>query len=439
LHTEASHRFERGVDPNAIPDASLRCAQLMIDLAGARVTGPMTDVYPEPIPPAKVPLRPARTRVMLGVNIPREEQGRILGALGLRVAEPPSPGDSFEVTVPTARPDLTRECDLIEEIARVYGYDRVPATVPDLHAAPGPSGDRVGDAVREALRGQGLDEVVTYAFVSPAGLQLLQPETAPLRIQNPLREEQSAMRTTLALGLLHALQRNVTRGTTDVRLFEIGEVFHPRGGRELPEERRRVAGLLAGQADGWLRPGQPLGVFDIKGVVEELLAALGHTGAYAPSRATWLHPGVQASVSVGGRPVGHLGELHPELQRKLGLETRALVFELDLEALGEAPWPRAQELPRFPAVTRDLSFFVAAERTAGEIRKILDGLRDPLCVAVDVLEDYREAGKVPSGQKGMLWSFTYRAADRTLTDAEVQTLHSALVEKLKVALPVTLR
>jgi phenylalanyl-tRNA synthetase beta chain len=439
LHTEASHRFERGVDPNASVDASLRCAQLMIELAGARLTGPMTDVYPEAIVPAIVPLRPARTRVMLGVNIAREEQARILGALGLRVAEPPSPGDRFDVTVPTARPDLTRECDLIEEIARVYGYDRVPATVPDLHAAPGPSGDRVGDAVRDALRGLGLDEVVTYAFVSPGGLSLLQPEIAPLRIQNPLREEQSAMRTTLVLGLLNALQRNVTRGSTDVRLFELGEIFLPRGPRELPEERRRVAGLLSGQADGWLRRGQALDLFDAKGAVEELLGALGHIGVFAPSRAAWLHPGVQAGVSVGGRLVGHLGEVHPDLQRKLGLEVRALVFELDLEALGEAPWPKAQELPRFPAVTRDLSFFVAAERTAGEIRKVLDELRDPLCVAVDVLEDYREAGKVPAGQKGMLWSFTYRAADRTLTDAEVQSLHAALVERLQAALPVTLR
>jgi phenylalanyl-tRNA synthetase beta chain len=435
LHTEASHRFERGVDPNAVTDAARRCAQLMIDLAGARIVGPMTDVYPEPMRPVALSLRPARTRALLGVDIPTEEQARILGGLGLTVTA----GDPLQVTVPTARPDLTREVDLIEEIARVYGYDRIPSRVPNLTAAPGPSGDRLGETLRDALRGLGLDEVVTYAFVSPTGLQQLLPELEPLRIQNPLREEQSAMRTTLLLGLLNALQRNVARGQTDVRIFELGEVFHARKPGELPEERRRVAAVLAGQASGWLRPEGPLDVFDVKGVVEELLLSVGHRGSFEPGRERHLHPGVQATVTIGGRPVGWLGEVHPELVRKLGVEARPFAFEIDLGLLGEAAWPTLTELPRYPAVTRDLSFFVDEGRTAGEIRKMFDQLRDPLCVDVQVLEDYREAGKVPPGHKGMLWSFTYRAPDRTLTDTEVQTAHTRLVERFQAAVPVTLR
>jgi phenylalanyl-tRNA synthetase beta chain len=196
---------------------------------------------------------------------------------------------------------------------------------------------------------------------------------------------------------------------------------------------------MAGHKDGWLRPGAPLDFADLKGVVEELLAALGHTADFQPGREKHLHPGVQAAVLIAGQVVGHLGELHPDLARALGVEATPFVFELALDEIGEAGWPRVQELPRFPSVTRDLSFFVAADRHAREIEALLAKLRDPLCVEVRVLEDFRDPGKVPAGHKGMLWSFTYRASDRTLTDAEVQTLHSSLTERLKAALPITLR
>jgi len=436
LHTEASHRFERGVDPEGALDASRRCAQLFQELAGARMVGHPVDLYPRPIAPARVTLRPARTRALLGVEIADAEQARILTALGMTVTEK---GGVLEATVPTRRPDLTREVDLIEEIARLYGYDRVPATVPDLTAAPGPSGDRVGQRVRDALRGLGLDEVVTYAFIAPSVLQTLRPSPSPLRLANPLREEQSAMRTTLLGGLLGALQRNVARGQTEVRLFEVGEIFLPRPGSELPDERRQVAGVLAGHQDGWLRSGAPLDYSDTRGVVEELLAALGVVADFEPSRESHLHPGVQARVLSGTRALGHVGELHPDVARALGIEARPFVFELGLDELGDAGWPRVAELPRFPSVTRDLSFFVGAERPAREIGALLQTLRDPLCVEVRVLEDFRDPGKVPPGQKGMLWSFTYRASDRTLTDAEVQAMHDLLTERLKAALPITLR
>jgi phenylalanyl-tRNA synthetase beta chain len=435
LHTEASHRFERGVDPEGVLDAARRCAQLLQELAGARVVGHPVDLYPKPIPSLRVTLRPARTRALLGVDVSTDEQARILQSLGLGVERN---GEALEVTVPTRRPDLTREVDLIEEVARLHGYDRVPATVPDLTAAPGPSGDEVGERARDALRGLGFDEVLTYAFVSPSTLALLEPKLPPLRLENPLREEQSAMRTTLWAGLLAALERNLARGQSEVRLFEIGEVFFPQQAH-LPREERRVAGVLAGHGDGWLRPGAPLDLFDAKGAVEELLAALGHRADFEPSREPSLHPGVQARVLVGDRIAGHLGELNPELARKLGLEARPLLFELALDALTAAGRPVLEELPRFPSVTRDLSFFVAADKNAREIRKLFDQLRDVLCVEVRLLEDFRDPGKVPAGQKGMLWSFTYRAPDRTLTDAEVQALHASLLERLSKALPITPR
>ena len=432
LHTEASHRFERGVDPDGAPWASRWCAQLVDELAGGATTPHrMLDVYPRPMAPREVALRLARTRALLGADVPDAEQERILAALGL---DPVKRGESLIARVPPRRPDLTREVDLIEEIARVRGYDSIGATLPRLESVPAAPGSRTSERARDALMGLGFDEVVTYALVAPERLRAFGVENF-LRIANPIREELSAMRTTLIAGLTGALERNLLRGVADVKLFEVGEVFLPTGGA-MPDERRRVAGVLAGRADGWLRPGAELDLFDVKGAVEELLSALGHAADYEAGAEPWLHPGAQARVTVGDRPIGALGELHPDLARALGLEVRALVFELDLASLGPAPAQALTELPRFPAVTRDLSFFIAAHVTAREIARAIAAARDPLCAEFRVVEDYREPGKVPAGKKGMLWSFTYRAPDRTLTDAEVQALHDALRARLQQSLQI---
>jgi phenylalanyl-tRNA synthetase beta chain len=388
----------------------------------------MTDVYPARIEPQRIALRAQRTRALLGLDVPTGRQEELLAALGLEVQRA---GDTLHTRVPTRRPDLTREVDLIEEVARLEGYDRAPATIPSLRAAPGRSGDELRTRAADALRGLGFDEIVTYAFISRAANAAIDSDAKPLTIANPIREEQAAMRTSLVPGLLAALERNLARGVDDVKLFELGEVFIPTSA-QLPDERRRVAGLLAGRSDGWLKTGARFDFFDANGAVGELLAALGHRADFVPSRRAWLHPGVQAAIVVGDREVGVVGELHPDLGR-------GFVFEIDLATLGRAPAPRIEEPPRFPQVVRDLSFFVAAEKSAREISALFDEIKDPLCVAVDVLEDYREAGRVPAGQKGMLWSFTYRAADRTLTDAEVQAAHERLLSRLRERLPVTPR
>jgi phenylalanyl-tRNA synthetase beta chain len=439
LHSEASHRFERGVDPNHVLEAAHRCAQLFGELAGAHATAAATDVYPKKIAPKQLTLRVARTQAILGEAIAGEAQARYLSSLGLssELAE-----DVIQVEVPTRRPDLTREIDLIEEVARLHGYDRLAPTLPSLRTPPPPMpGDAlkaVVESARDALRGLGLEEMVSYHFVPPALLQQLSaPE--PVRVANPLREEQSAMRTTLAAGLLLALSRNLSRGAGDVRLFEVGDVFLPRQrGADVKSdtglyEERRIAGIICGHRASWLQPGAPLEFFDLKGIVAELLAQLGATASYTRSAVPWLHPGVQAQVG----DLGVVGELHPDLARALELPEGVFLFELRLPKAGTTPV--MQELPRFPAIVRDLSFFVAEEMAAQEIADTIARLRDPLCVEVQVLEDYREPGKVPVGQKGMLWSLTYRSPDRTLTDAEVETLHQSLREKLRSALPIQIR
>lgn len=432
LHTEASHRFERGTDPGGCADVARHLASTVLALAGGQVASALTDVYPRPIAPKTIDLRPARTEAILGAALPRDRQARLLAAVGLDAVD--QGAGHIRVTVPTFRPDLTREIDLVEEIARLHGYDRVTPTLPRLAEPPGPMrdlDDQRNDAARDALRGLGLDEVVSYAFVGPHhGRPFADGELPHVRIANPLREEQSVMRRSLLPGLCLALQRNLSRGTPDVRIFEVGAIFVPVAGRELPDERWGAAGLLHGHGEGWLKPGAPLDFFDIKGVVEELLRALGHAPRLEPAaRAPGLHPNIAARIVVGDTNVGVAGELHPAAARALGVEGRPLVFELDLQAL---PPPRpivVAELPRFPSVTRDLSFFVDEAVPAARISALVERLRAPLLVDVRVLEDYR-GDKRPAGKKGMLWSFTYRAPDRTLTDAEVQPLHDELVARL---------
>jgi phenylalanyl-tRNA synthetase beta chain len=409
--------------------------------AGGRIGSSLADAYPRPIAPATVTLRPGRTDALLGFITKVDRQVALLEAIGVDAVD--EGAGTLRAVVPTSRPDLTREVDLIEEIARLHGYDHVPATLPRLDQPPGPmrdADDVRNDAARDALRGVGLDEVVTYGFVGPATLRAFGgDETRWVRVTNPLREEQSVMRTTLLPGLCGALARNLSRDQPDVRIFEVGGIFRMTPGHHHPaEERWSVAGLLHGRADGWLKPGAALDFYDVKGAVAEMLEALGHTATWQASHEAWLHPGIQSEIRVAGAVVGYAGQLHPQAAKALALPAAPLVFELDLQALPPPAAVVAAELPRFPAVSRDLSFFVDEAVTARALGEAIERARSPLCVDVRVLEEYR-GDKRPTGKKGMLWSFTYRAPDRTLTDAEVQKLHDELVTALAAAFPIDRR
>ncbi len=441
LHTEASHRFERGCDPNIVAHVS--------DVTTPRIgrpAGMRTDVYPKKISPRTIALRPARTESLLGCEIPTARQREWLSRIGLTVS---GSSDKLDVTVPTYRPDLEREIDLIEEIARLEGYEKIPVTVPRLQVVPEPMESSTSERVRDLCAGLGLDEIVTYGFVSPKQIAALgfpndTPEARPIRIANPIREEQSVMRTTLMVGQLLTLERNQKRGASDVRIFEVGQRFLPSAQKDavLPTERRMLTATLAGRNGGWLKPGAELDFFDVKGLVEELLDSLGHSAQFVQPQdetVSWLHPRIFARIEIGDLFVGVIGEVHSRVLKHFEIEGRAFAFEIDLDSIHVAPPAVSQDLPRFPAVTRDLSFFIDAEVSAQKIRQTFQTIVDPLCREVRVIEDYREAGKVPTGKKGMLWSFTYRAPDRTLTDAEVQAAHDKLVGKLKETLVVELR
>jgi phenylalanyl-tRNA synthetase beta chain len=452
LHTEASYRFERGTDPNLVDEASARAARLMAELGGGRVCPGLLDAYPHPVAPARVTLRMSHVRRLLGLELAPGRVGELLGAIGLTVA-PAAPG-TLAVTVPTFRPDLTREADLCEEIVRLHGLDAIPATIPLTARAPRASGDPVVERTRDVLAAAGLDEIISLGFTASRKLAaLLAPEEeqewrttgtwpsgrAPVTVRNPLREDDSVMRTSLLPGLLDALRLNRDRGSTEVRLFEVGTVFLPRADAALPDERRTVAGIVAGTRDAWLAEGEPVDFYDAKGAVERVAALLGlDLTLVAPATVAYLHPGQSADLRAGERLVGHLGQVHPRVRRAFGLEEPCFCFELDLVET-VLPVRRFEELPRFPAVVRDLSFFVDEEVPAARIAAAIAAHDDELRRAVAVREDYREAGKVPPGRKGMLWSITYRAAERTLTDEEVNACQGRLVEHLRRILGIEVR
>jgi phenylalanyl-tRNA synthetase beta chain len=303
-------------------------------------------------------------------------------------------------------------------------------------AAPEHGADALPERVRDVLAAAGLAEAVCFAFTSPARLAALRfPDghiaARAIAVANPMREEQAVMRTSLLSNLLAALARNLAYGETDVRLFEVGSVFLP-SGRILPDEPTFVAGVLTGERAGWLKPDAPLDFYDAKGVVERLFDGLGIPAELVPARSDqgFLHPGLAAAARLGDVHLGVVGEVHPETRERLGIDRPCFAFELNLSRFAPAEPTAFRPFGRFPAVARDVSFFVDEDLPAARVGEVVRANSPNNLVRFRVVEDYREPGRVPTGKKGMLWSFTYQADDRTLTDDEVDVAHEALVAKL---------
>ncbi|HLU68578.1 MAG TPA: phenylalanine--tRNA ligase subunit beta [Kofleriaceae bacterium] len=449
LHSEASHRFERGVDPEGAERASRRAAELLCRLGGGRVAAGAVDAYPGRAERPWVRLRASRASRLAGIPITRELAERTLGRLGLEMRQGEGE-DELLVRTPSFRPDLAREVDLIEDLLRLHGLDKIPATLPPLAAAPSGEVDRRPAFIRRALTALGYAEAITFGFTSPERIRALRlPDGDPglrmVALRNPMSAEQSVMRTSLLPNLLAALARNLKHDVNDVALFEVGAVFLARGPAELPEEPLRVAGIVSGRRPGWLGPGREVDFFDAKGAVERIWSELGGdtAGALRFARASevpHLHPGVAAEVRApGGELVGLVGEVHPEVRASFDIEPRAFVFDLAVDLLPPPAARQMRAIPRFPAVTRDLSLFVDADLPAARVGDLIAEARDPLIEGVQVLEEYRDPERVPAGKKGLLWSITYRSSEKTLTVEEVDARHEALVSGLVETLGATRR
>ncbi len=444
LHTEASHSFERGVDVQMAEVAADRCAALIVELAGGEIHKGQVVAGKAKSNGSLIAIRPERASLLLGRETSRKEIRKSLVALGLDSKKAPAKvpakhKKSLWFTAPSWRHDLAIEADLIEEVGRLAGYDDLPALVP-------PSGRRAGglelprDAegdVRRTLVGLGFLENIALAFssaddVTNWGLEIKRA----VELANPLGQERSHMRMSLLPGLCHAAHLNQSHGQDNLRMFELGRSFHwTARASELPHQGRRLGVLMRGRRHPmqWGSDASLIDFFDLKGVVEQVLQNFGITAAYQHSERAEYHPRAGADLTLNGEALGSMGELHPDLAEKLGLEgSSVFVAELDvdlLEAQRSRP-PRFEQIPRLPPAPRDLSFFVDREVTAATIVKTIReaATAHPL-TDVEVFDVYEGKG-VPEGQKSLAVSLVFRAAERTLTDEEVDAAQKDILAGL---------
>ena len=438
LRSEASQRFEKGIDIGGSARAANRAAQLITEMeAGDAVSG-IIDVCPEPLQEKVISLRPARATYILGVEVPKEEAAGILTALQFTVRES---GADLLVTVPTHRVDVNLEVDLVEEIARMHGYDRVPVTLPYGQSIQGKQTleQSLTTGIRNSLAGNGLYEVMTYSFTHPrVSEQMNLPADSPFRemvkLQNPLSEEHSVMRTMMLPGLLETLARNFSRRVQNGAIFEIGRVFYPREEGSLPEERQVLAAAAMGRTvAGWNAPARELDFYHLKGVLENLFDYLRTEPVnFQPELENpSFHPGRSAWLEAGGTRLGVVGELHPDVLEQFGLPDRVVAFELDLEQLLKVsgrPFVYTA-LPRFPAVERDIAVLIKQRTPAAQVVEAIRSAGGELLRSVFLFDVYR-GGQVPQGYQSMAFSLKYYAGDRTLTDNEVAERTAAIANAL---------
>ncbi|MBW2278158.1 MAG: phenylalanine--tRNA ligase subunit beta [Deltaproteobacteria bacterium] len=433
LSSESSYRFERGVDPNHGPSVLAAASALSVELAGGVAAPGLIDEYPEPISRPQVFLRPSRYEQIIGATVAPTEMRRILTGLGAEVG---GTDVRLQVDVPTARPDIEREIDLIEEIARVVGFDVVEPQLPRIQCSIPDREDFESERrAKEVLASLGLDEAISYSFVPEAALAVMGLDRQLVRIANPLNSKRSTMRTTLLAGLLENLRRAVTRFVPAFRQFEVARTFHDEG-QELPRETLRAAGLLSGPRDGWIgeKP-EPLDFYDAKGLVTSFVLELtGRAPVLEPvTDLGYLHPTRALEVRVGGEVVGVVGEIHPVVLAHHKLQRGAAGFELSVSELWSARTrSRALAIPEYPPMVRDVALMIDEQLDAAPVREALQRACGELAVEVRLFDVYRGKGVEP-GKKSLAFSVVYRAADRTLTDEEVDALHRAAVEEVKAA------
>jgi phenylalanyl-tRNA synthetase beta chain len=449
LHTESSHRFERGMDINAVGIALDRAAALIAELGKGNVLKGRADVYPRPPAPKVVRLRYPRVSELLGTQVEENESHRILEALGFKRAGTSAPG-AADYEVPSFRVDVEREEDLIEEVARIRGYDEIPNTMPrgvTEPLSPEPVALQVERRIRAAMIGAGFDEVINYSLVSPQQLAALDAP-AGIAIKNPLTVEQSVMRTTLQASLLQNLELNLRHQAQSIRLFELGRIYLPdpeggKGSRPVALELLHLGGLLFGNREkrGWTSKETGVDFYDAKGAVECVFARLGiRESQFVSVDHPYLHPRASAAIRIRARRVGFCGELHPKIAKRMALPASIYLFELNVETLYGVTnlVPEFQPIGRFPAVLRDLAVVVPIALQNQEVRRVILEVGGPLVEDAVVFDVY--VGKpIPEGSKNVAYAIRYRSAERTLTDSEVNDAHQRIISEVQRRLGGQLR
>ncbi|MFC2018791.1 phenylalanine--tRNA ligase subunit beta [Chloroflexota bacterium] len=440
LPSEACMRFERGISAEMALPALKRATQLFTELAGAKAARGVVDVYPGRRRREPVLLVLSKLNSLLGVELGSEQVVATLISLGFECKGAEKAGE-VRVTAPYWRSDISESVDLIEEVARIIGYDKIPTT---LLGHPQPMQDTepvfgLKRQVRHSLAGYGFQDVVAYSLLSLEMLNKLSGRPAPLRLANPVTVEQEYLRTSLRAGLLSALWSNQKHEDGGIRLSELGRVYLPRE-RDLPDEPEMLCAVMSGRrfADSWHKGNELLDFFDAKGVVEGVLGQLGVVATFAPSEDGGLHPGRQAMVMVAEQAVGVVGEVNPQVLGAFDISGTAYILEIDLTALLSLTtgYNRFQPIMRFPSVVRDIALVVDGSVTHQRVRDIIKGF--PLVEAVTVFDVY-SGQPVPSGKKSLAYRITFQSPAHTLTEEEVSKVQEQVLGKLASELGAVLR
>jgi phenylalanyl-tRNA synthetase beta chain len=448
LRTEASYRFERIVDPDGVPRAADRVCELLAAMGQPEAVPGGVDVYPQPAARREVSLRVRRASELLGMEITSDIAVNCLTRLGLAVKPEPD-GAALKVSVPAFRPDLTLEEDLIEEVGRIYGYENIPETLPvgDTTTGGDSAEGRFSMRIKRLLAACGLQEVVTHGLTAPSFFDSPEDAARRVAIRNALSAEVGGLRSSLIPTLLDVAQHNATRGQHALAIFEVGRVWQNEAtddGR-LPVETVNVAGLLVGPMTppGWQKDVKriPADFYTARGVVERLFAGLciGEAAFDRMEASALFHPGRTATIRLNGNANGVIGEIHPQVAARLGIRERVYVFEIGLEALKKASpadGPAYRPLSRFPAVSRDLAPRVPEGLTYAAVEAAVRAAN------VTLLEEFRltdvfRGDPLPESVKSLTLSFTFRASDRTLSDAEIDTAMASIRKELEARCQAT--
>jgi phenylalanyl-tRNA synthetase beta chain len=446
LRSEASSRFEKQLQPEQTLWAQVVATRLFIDVCGASVRPGTLDLGGPGPQAATIRLRDARVEGLLGVAVPRDRSRQLLGAIGFTTTEAP---DGLDVTVPDfRRADITREADLIEEVARLDGLENLPATLPARHSAVGrlTPVQRLRRRAEDALAAQGMNEIVGWSFTGPELAQKLRlADAQPVTLANPMSSEQSQLRTTLLGSLLDVARRNRARGAASVALFESGAVYRPKRADSdfLAHEPHELAALLSGPSRPatWRdpRPAQ-VDFYAAKGALNGLFTALGiDWDLRAASTHPFLHPGRSAAVIVAGEDIGWVGEIHPSVASAWELDDKLAAFEIELSALQPSPAVQFRDLVSFPEVREDLAVVVSDGVSAAEILSVIRRLGSPLLADAQVFDVYRDEQRLGARKVSVAVRLVYRAEDRTLTDSEVARQRQLIVNALSHELNGTIR
>ncbi|MDT3423929.1 phenylalanyl-tRNA synthetase beta chain [Pseudomonas protegens] len=441
LHTDASHRYERGVDWQLAREAMERATGLLLEITGGDA-GPIIETLSEQHLPSVAPvtLRAERITQMLGMEIDGLEVERLLTALGLTVTA--DGAGQWRVEVPSHRFDISLEVDLIEELARLYGYNRLPVRYPQARLAPQAKAEAEGDlpALRRLLVARGYQEAITYSFIDPKLFELFNPGVEPLLLANPISADMAAMRSSLWPGLVKALQHNLNRQQDRVRMFESGLRFV--GQLEGLKQQPMLAGVVCGSRlpEGWAQGRDGVDFFDVKADVEAVLGFAGALDAFTfvPGKHPALHPGQTARIERDGREVGFLGAIHPELAKNLGLDRPVYVFELVLSEVAQGRLPKFHELSRFPEVRRDLALLADRDVAASAVMDVIRENAGEWLTDLRLFDVYQGKGIDPH-RKSLAVGLTWQHPSRTLNDDEVNSTTQNILTSLEQRLNATLR